>query len=301
MEKLNSLFLSILLGFELSYYLLIVQTGLVEHYNSDLIALFPMFVGGVLGSILAGFTWGRVSTVVDKIIIALSLQLILSFLYPSFNTFTLLLLGLAVGLMAPLSIYLFKSKQVKELLFALAIAYTVGTYFFTCSVEDRWMLSIVFSSLSLLSAMMLRSYSIDVQSKASSSSFIIYLPLVLWILLDSNLFESLLRDKSLNIWSSYTLSIIVFHLLGLVASYYVNISKIKEHIFIASLFVFSYIAYYFQNSSILATLYPFTISYYNVVIFRTLTKENSIKRLSIIMIFVGWIASGLGLSLAIMG
>ena len=48
---INSIALSLLLGFELSYYLLILQTGIVAHYDSDLITLFPMFAGGIIGTI----------------------------------------------------------------------------------------------------------------------------------------------------------------------------------------------------------------------------------------------------------
>ena len=52
-----SVALSLLLGSELTYYLLIVQTGVVSHFHSDLITLFPMFVGGVMGTWLSGFSW----------------------------------------------------------------------------------------------------------------------------------------------------------------------------------------------------------------------------------------------------
>lgn len=145
-----SLALILLLGFELSYYLLIVQTGVVAYYNSDLITLFPMFVGGVLGTILGGFSWGRVENPLHKIMIALSLQLLLSFFYPNYNIFTLLLLGLAVGVMAPLGVYLFKAKQQKELLLALAIAYTIGTYSFTSIVDSRMLMAVLFSTIALI-------------------------------------------------------------------------------------------------------------------------------------------------------
>ena len=124
---IQSVALALLLGFELSYYLLIVQTGITEHYHSDLLKLFPLFVGGVAGTILSGHPWGKITNPLHKIYIALSLQLLLSFLYPQYNPFTLGLLGIAVGLMAPLSIYLFKAEQRYVLLFSLAIEDNLGT------------------------------------------------------------------------------------------------------------------------------------------------------------------------------
>lgn len=296
-----SLALVLLLGFELSFYLLIVQTGVAEHYNSDMITLFPMFAGGVAGTILGGFSWGRISNTVHKIIIALLLQLLLSFLYPDYNAFTLLLLGLSVGVMAPLGIYLFKAKQQRELLLALAIAYTIGTYFFTYDPDHRIYMAVGFTSIALLSAFMLRDYVVETEAKHVSHPYLQYLPLMLWIFLDSNLFETLSRHQDMDIWSHYTFTIIAFHLLGLVGAYCIKISKTKKHIFIASIFALSYALSYLEEPLLLAMIYPFAISYYNVVVFTTLSKESSISKLAFMMVFVGWIASGLGLAVALSG
>lgn len=296
---INSLALILLLGFELSYYLLIVQTGVVAHYNSDLILLFPMFAGGVFGTLLGGQAWWKINNPIHKIMIALALQLILSFSYPNYNIFTLLLLGIAVGVMAPLGIYLFKAKQQKELLLALAIAYTIGTYFFTSTVDSRMLVAVFFTMIALFSTLVLRKYRVDSDAKVISHSFLSYLPLMIWILLDSNLFETLSRHTNLDIWSNYTFTIIAFHLFGLVAAYFIQAAKLKKHIFIAILFMGSYTLSYFELTFALAMLYPFTISYYNVVVFTTLSKEMSIAKLAFMMIFVGWIASGLGLVMAL--
>lgn len=295
----NSIALSLLLGFELSYYLLIVQTGMVTHYHSDLITLLPMFVGGVIGTILGGRSWGKVSNPIHKIMITLTLQLALSFAYPYYNIFTLALLGLAVGVMAPLVIYLFKAKQQKELLFALAIAYTIGTYFFTHEVGARLWMAVVFSLIAIVSAIVLRNYRVETDSKVLSHSFVSYFPLMLWILLDSNLFETLLRHEALKIWSHQTYVIIGFHLLGLIAAYFIAVSERKKHLFILLLFVLSYLMSYLELTLALAIIYPFTISYYNVVVFTALSQEMSISKLAFMMIFVGWIASGLGLAIAL--
>ena len=295
----NSIALSLLLGFELSYYLLIVQTGLVAHYGSNLIALFPMFMGGVLGTVLVGKNWIIFNKPILKVVFALTLQLMLSFLYPKYNIFTLFLLGISVGMMAPLGIYLFKINQQTELLVSLAIAYSVGTYFFTSDIENRFFMSIALTSVALISAIVLRNYDVDVESKNRSHTFKAYLPLILWIFLDSNLFETISRHIGLDIWSEYTVLIISCHLIGLVIANRLKLKIQTQHKVIAFLFFVSYLFSYLEFSFFMAIVYPFTISYYNMVVFRTLSQEVSLSKLSFIMIFVGWLASGLGLSLAL--
>lgn len=293
--------LALLLGFELSYYLLIVQTGVVAHFHSDMLTLFPMFMGGVAGTIISGFSWGKITNPIHKIMLALLLQLLLSFSYPEYNLFTLVLLGLSVGMMAPLGIYLFKSHQQKELFFALAIAYSIGTYFFTTNADSRVWMALCFTLISLFSAVVLRSYRVQTESKTESFPITSYLLLMLWILLDSNLFETLSRHSDINIWSNHTFTIIAFHILGLLGGYFIKMSNYKKHIFIALLFVLSYTFSYLSLPLALAMVYPFVISYYNVVVFTTLTKEMSLTKLSFMMIFVGWIASGAGLAIALGG
>lgn len=295
----NSVALSLLLGFELSYYLLILQTGLAEHYDSNLITLFPMFFGGILGTIIAGLTWRKFDNPIQKIMIALSLQLLLSFLYPNYNIVTLALLGLSVGLMAPLGIYLFKAKQQKEIFFALAIAYTIGTYSFMSEVDSRLWMAVIFSVIALGSAVVLKDYRVEDDSKIVTHSFLSYLPLMLWIFLDSSLFETLSRHAVIDIWSQYTTIIIISHILGLVGAYYYRKEKANQFFTITTLFVVSYALSYLEMPFLLAIIYPFTISYYNVIVFTSLSQEMSLKKLSFIMIFVGWMASGLGLAVAL--
>jgi len=296
---IQSAALALLLGFELSYYLLIVQTGITEHYHSDLIKLFPLFVGGVAGTILSGQSWGKITNPLHKILIALTLQLCLSFFYPNYTFFTLGLLGVAVGMMAPLSIYLFKAEQRYELLFGLAIAYTVGTNAFHIFADNRESMAVIFSLITLSSALLLRRYKVDEQAQESPRSFIAYLPLMLWILLDSTLFEILSRHEGLMIWSEKTYIITLFHLLGLFGAYIIRVDEMKQHLIIALLFIGSYSLSYLEWATGLAMLYPFTISYYGVIVFVTLSKVNSLQKLSCLMIFIGWIASGLGLAIAL--
>ena len=294
-----SIALIFLLGFELSYYLLILQTGIVEHFNSDLFSLLPMFLGGVLGTFLAGQSWGKFKKPLYKMYIALSLQLVLSFFYPNYNFFTLGLLGVAVGLMAPLGIYLFKGKQEKKFILALAIAYTIGTYLFNSPSESRMWMAVLFSSIALISTVFLKNYEFQTKPLRKKTSYAFYGLLMLWIFLDSNLFETISRHVGINIWSSYTNIIILFHLLGVMVAYYIKVKDKVQHILIALLFIVSYAFSYIEIPLALAIVYPFTISYYNVIVFGALSKETSLLKLSLIMIFVAWIASGLGLGLAL--
>jgi hypothetical protein len=293
-----SIALTLLLGFELSFYLLIVQTGITEHFNSDLVSLFPLFVGGILGTLLGGINWHKLNNPMHKIIIALSFQLVLSFFYPFYNPITLFLLGLAIGMMAPLSIYLFKQHQQKELFFALALAYTMGTYNFTSVAEDRVFLAVIFSSIVLFMALFLRGFKVQ-KTQEFHYKITTYIPFLIWILLDSTLFETLARDSNINIWDSYTYTIIVFHLLGLIFGYFISTKEKRHHFIIFTLFFLSYIFAYLKLPLALALVYPFVISYYNVIIFTSLTKLTSLKQLSYVMVFVGWIASGGGLAIAL--
>ena len=293
-----SVALSLLLGFELSYYLLIVQTGIAEHFNSDIFILSPLFIGGIIGTLISGKDWRFIENPVHKIITALSLQLVLSFFYPNYNPASLFLLGLSIGMMAPLGIYLFKENQQRSLFFALAIAYTMGTYNFTSEAHDRIGMAVVFTLITLVSAFILKDYKIE--KKADTHYKIAtFAPLVLWIFLDSNLFETLSRHEGINIWDKYTYSIITFHLLGLISAYFIRIQERKQHMIIFILFVISYTLSYLEQALILAVFYPFVISYYNVIVFTSLTKLTSLKELSFVMVFVGWIASGSGLALAL--
>lgn len=294
-----SLALASLLGFELSYYLLILQTGIVEYNNSNLITLLPMFIGGVFGTIITGYSWGRLVNPIYKIYIALSLQLILSFIYPHYNVFTLALLGIAVGMMAPLGIYLFKGTQQTKFLLALAVAYATGTYLFTTPSQSRVWMAVLFTVIALVSALVLRKYKVQANEIHVTNPYLSYIPLMLWIFLDSNLFETISRHEGINIWSSHTNTIILFHLIGIIAAFYIKLEDKKQHIFIALLFFGSYCFSYFEAPLALAIIYPFTISYYNVIVFSALSKEESLSKLSFMMIFVGWIASGLGLGLAL--
>ncbi|HIC44372.1 MAG TPA: hypothetical protein EYO73_08845 [Sulfurimonas sp.] len=291
--------LALLLGFELSYYLLIIQTGIAQHYHSDLLTLLPLFVGGITGSLVSGHTWAKITNPLHKISISLCLQLILSLLYPEYSPFSLFLLGLSVGVMAPLSIYIFQSHQKRELFFALGIAYSVGTYGFAFFTDSKEEMAIIFTCISLISSFFLSFYKIQLKKEKQSLSIMQILPFIVWIVIDSNLFESLIIHQQMNLWLDFNYLIIVFHILGLMAAYLLSFSHIKHHLFIFILFILSYVLFYLEIPLYLAMIYPFTVSYYNMIVFNMLSKEASLKKLSIIMVFIAWIGSGLGLVLAL--
>jgi hypothetical protein len=160
-------------------------------------------------------------------------------------------------------------------------------------------MAVVFTLVALASALILKDYEVDEDEKYVSHSFVSYSPLMLWIFLDSSLFETLSRHEGLMIWSSFTYTIIAFHLLGLVLACFIKMKKLYKHLFIAVLFFLSYLSAYLQWPLVLAMIYPFTISYYNVVVFTVLSKEMHLSKLAYMMVFIGWIASGLGLALAL--
>jgi hypothetical protein len=292
--------LTLLLGLELSYYLLIVQTGLAESFHSDLFALSPLFIGGVLGSGLSGFDWGKVTHVAHKIILALSIQLLLSLFYPDYSVFMLFLLGLSVGALAPLAIFLFTPAYKLELVLALGFAYALGTYLFISNPLDRENMAVLLSAAALIMALVLRNLDVTKEKKLKTPPILLYLILMFWIMLDSNLFETLSRHQGLMIWrGEFTYTIISTHLLGLLVAWKTKMTQSCNHLFIAFLFALSYLFSYTESPYILALIYPFTISYYNVAVFRQLSIVDSPVKLGLLMVFIGWIASGAGLGLAL--
>lgn len=54
MKKLN-FSLIFFVAFELCYYLLIAQTGIVEFFGSDLTVIAYMPIGGIIGSVLSSY------------------------------------------------------------------------------------------------------------------------------------------------------------------------------------------------------------------------------------------------------
>lgn len=291
MQKLALVFF---IAFELCYYLLIAQTGIVEHLASNIFVIAPLPIGGVIGSILSFYI--KTSNK-NKIFSFLLLQLAVSFFYPNLNALLLFILGISVGALAPLLINELKKASNIQLGFALAISYALGTFLFTYDASKRGSIAIVFTIIALLSSLFLnqKEHKDLTNNNYSYSLFV----MVLWIFLDSTLFETLSRDLSTSIWrDGFTLEIIVFHLIGVVSAFYIKMEKTQKELLILTLFALSYLFYFLHEGFILSLVYPFVISFYNVVILQTIVKKD-LKTLGIYMVFIGWAASGAGLFVAL--
>ena len=283
--------LILFIAFELCYYLLIAQTGIVECFSSDIFQIAPLPIGGMLGSLLSYKVKLRYKTQ-----LFLFLQLILSFFYPHFSFILLFLLGLSVGTIAPLMINELKKTSNLELGVALCLSYCLGTFLFDYDPALRKEMGVLFT-LVVLSA------SFRIEKIAAIKALETYsyplLSMILWVFLDSALFETLSRDTFISIWrGGYTFEIMVFHVLGVITAFQINVKKCENELFIMSLFGLSYLLYFLHEALLLASVYPFVISYYNISILKTL-QHKSLKQLSLYMFFIGWVASGFGLFVAL--
>jgi len=284
------------IGFELCYYLLIAQTGIVEVFHTDMFIVGFLPFGGVIGSILA--------TYVDlkkeyKVFIFLVLQFTMSLFYPNLSSFNLFLLGIAVGGMAPLIMDYIKKANSIDMVLALGIAYVIGTSLFTTIPESRAIYGLFFTSMAFIAFIFLR-YKKTIKNK-DAKKYISYslFYMTFWVFLDSALFETLSRDIDIPIWrGGYSFEIMVFHILGVIGGVVLRFDYYQKAFFILVLFATSYFFYFLREPLILSMVYPFVISYYNITILQSLYKIKSFKTLGIYMIFIGWVASGLGLFVA---
>jgi len=231
----------------------------------------------------------------NKISIFLTIQLIMSFLYPNFNMVTLFILGFAVGSMAPLIINEIKKATLLELGLALSLSYVTGTLLFNYEVNERGIIAIILTTITLIASRFLPTKEL---SQNSNEEFPL-LMMVLWVFLDSTLFESLSRDISLSIWrDGFTFQIALFHVIGVFSALFFKIEKNQKSLLIISLFALSYLFYFLREGFILSIIYPVVISYYNVVILQTIVKKD-FKIITFYMIAIGWVASGAGLFVAL--
>lgn len=277
---------------ELCFYLLIAQTGVVEYFSSNIYVIAPLPIGGILGSLLISYI--KMDNK-NKITLFLVLQLIMSFIYPNFNALTLFILGFIVGSMAPLIIGEIKKAKPLELGLALCISYVTGTLLFNYDVASRDIIAIILTSITLITSRFLPTEELKHNLNESYPLYI----MVLWIFLDSTLFESLSRDVNISIWrEGYTFEIALFHIVGVFSALYFRVERNQNELLIIVLFALSYLFYFLREGFILSIIYPFVISYYNVIILKTLVKKD-FKILSFYMIFIGWVASGAGLFVAL--
>ena len=289
---MQRLVLILFIACELCYYLLIAQTGVVEYFSSNLFLIAPLPIVGVIGSFLVSFIKLDFR---NKISLFLIIQLIMSFIYPNFNLYTLFILGFAVGSMAPLIINEIKKTTPLELGLALSLSYVTGTLLFNYEVESRGIIAITLTSITLIGSRLLPSDNII---KSSNYNFPLFI-MVLWVFLDSALFESLSRDITISIWrEGFTFQIALFHVVGVFFALFFKIEQNQKSLFILTLFALSYLFYFLREGFILSIIYPFVISYYNVVILQTISKKD-FKTITFYMIGIGWMASGAGLFVAI--
>lgn len=278
---------------ELCYYLLIAQTGIVEYFSSDILVIAPLPIGGVIGSLLVPFL--KIDNK-NKIFLFLTVQLIMSFIYPNFNFLTLFILGFAVGSMAPLIINEIKKTSLLELGLALSLSYTTGTLLFNYDVAQRSFIAVTLTTITLISSLYLPNKNYKKEVNSTSHSLIL---MMLWVFLDSSLFESLSRDTSISIWrDGFNFEIALFHIIGVFCAIYLKLEKNQKELLILTLFAFSYLFYFLREGFILSIVYPFIISYYNVIILQTIRKKE-FKTIALYMIAIGWIASGTGLFVAL--
>ena len=146
---MQRLILILFIASELCYYLLIAQTGVVEYFSSNLFLIAPLPIGGVIGSLLVSYIKIDFK---NRISLFLIIQLIMSILYPNFNMYTLFILGFAVGSMAPLIINEVKKTTLLELGLALSISYVTGTLLFNYEVEQRGVIAIILTSITLIAS-----------------------------------------------------------------------------------------------------------------------------------------------------
>ena len=288
---MQRLILIFFIASELCYYLLIAQTGIVEYFSSNIFLIAPLPIGGVIGSLLVSYI-----KIKNKISLFLVAQLILSFLYPNYNFLTLFLLGFVVGSMAPLIINEVKKTTFLELGLALSLSYVTGTMLFNYEVSQREIIAVTLTMITLFCSLFLNYIKEEKELNTTNHSLLM---MVLWVFLDSALFESLSRDVTVSIWrDGFTFEIALFHVIGLFCALYFKIEKNQKELLILTLFALSYLFYFLREGSILSMVYPFVISYYNVVILQSIRKLD-FKTISFYMIFIGWMASGAGLFIAL--
>jgi beta-carotene 15,15'-dioxygenase len=289
---MQRLILILFIASELCYYLLIAQTGIVEYFSSDLFLIAPLPIGGIIGSIAVSYI--KIDTK-NKISMFLIMQLLMSFLYPNFNFLTLFILGLAVGSLAPLIINEIKKATLLELGLALCLSYVTGTLLFNYEVNEREIIAIILTTITLLASRFLPKEEL---SQNSNMEFPL-LMMILWVFLDSTLFESLSRDVTLSIWrDGFTFQIALFHIIGVFSALYFKFDKTQKSLLIITLFALSYLFYFLREGYVLSMIYPVVISYYNVVILQTIIKKD-FRTITFYMIFIGWMASGAGLFVAL--
>lgn len=289
--------LILFVAFELCYYLLIAQTGIVEYFGSDLSLIIYMPIGGMIGSLLSTFIHYKMKR---KLQLLLLIQLGVTFFYPELNFMMLFILGLSVGGVAPLIIESLKKATANDFIAILSISYVLGTSLFNSPVESRMLYGVIFTTIALVSVFWLNKKQ---NQKIKNDNRAINYPIImmmLWVFLDSALFETLSRDIQIPIWrGGFSYEIMLFHIIGVVLAIKLQLHYKQKEIIIISFFALSYLFYFIREPLLLSIVYPFVISYYNTIILQELIKIKNIKQIGISMLLIGWVASGAGLFFAL--
>ena len=290
-QHLSDITFLLLFASEFTYYLLILQTGIVTYHHSILSEIWMIPVGGILG-IVASVALNKEKRWLMPLL--LLIQLLLSFHYATANSLELFLLGIISGLTAPMLIARINTFWI--VVGALALSYTFGTYLFDIDASHRTNIALILSLLAFVASLF--PHTVSKTLKNTALPFYETSNIFLWLLLDAALFETLSRDTVMHLWggSQFTWVIILFHIIGLMVAYILKDYKRNDKVLLI-LFALTYITYASGWQSALSILYPFVISYYNVIILRKLYRL-SYANLAFVSLGL-WGASGLGLFIAL--
>jgi hypothetical protein len=284
----------LLFAAEFTYYLLILQTGIVTYHHSRISEIWMVPAGGILGIVLSIFVYEKRRWLLPALLL---LQLLLSYDYASANVVELFLLGLISGLTAPMLIY-----RIDRLLIAVAalgLSYMFGTAVFSVDASHRTGIALMLSLVAFGTSLFAQPYREKSIMQNSVSPYTMG-SFFLWLLLDAALFETLSRDPLMHIWGveAFTPVIILTHLFGLAVAYRFRESRYTD-VSLLLLFVAAYASYTLGDRLVLSLVYPFVISYYNVQI---LYRLKSLGYIPVAVVSLSlWGASGLGLIIAING
>lgn len=280
--------LVIVLSSQLLYYLLIAQTGVVGVFDSHIHDLFTLPIGGVLGSLLSAY-W-RHYGIKMELCFLFGIQVMLSWFYPNYSLGILLVMGFVVGYTTPLLLYLFGAQSRLQLAMGLAIAYAVGTALYTYPFALRGDIAIILPLISVVALRFTHLTRVEPPAVSKLEGRTVAM-MMLWIFADSALFETLSRSGNMDIWSHYTLLIITSHSAGVYLAYRYGKSLVRQGWTVWVLFILSYALYYVDQPLGLAIVYPVVISYYNVLLFRTLVEMRDVRLIALAMVGIGWIAA----------
>lgn len=291
--QISNIAFVLLFASEFTFYLLILQTGVVEYHHSIMAEIWMVPVGGILGIVLSVFLHEERQWLIPFLLFT---QLLLVLDYAYANGIELFLLGLISGLTAPMLIA--RIDRLWLVVLALGLSYTYGTYYFDVPAYERTNIAFFLSAVALIASLFSQ-----MKKLSKNTAYITFYGagnIFFWLLLDAVLFETLSRDNIMHLWGqdAFTWNIILFHIIGLIAAYKARDWKYNSSLLIA-LFTLTFTLYSLDLQWALSIVYPFVISYYNVIILRSLMRLPYV--LLAVMALSLWAASGLGLLVALSG